>query len=38
MSREGWSDEVAAMVARGARGSEQEIRAVVDFLADHFSR
>ena len=37
MARSGWEDEVADMVEKGAAGTPQEIRAVVDYLAKHFS-
>jgi len=33
MDRKGWEDEVAAMVERGAEGTPQEVRAVIDYLA-----
>jgi PQQ enzyme repeat len=38
MSRMGWEDEVAAMVDRGAVGSSQEIRTVVDYLVKNFGK
>ena len=36
MGRTGWEDEVAAMVDRGAAGSDQEIRTVIDYLFKNF--
>src|ERR1017187_2025756 len=38
MSRDGWDAEVAAMVEKGAAGTEQEIRTAVTYLATHFGR
>jgi quinoprotein glucose dehydrogenase len=38
MGRVGWEDEVADMVERGAEGTEEEIRKVVDYLVKHFGR
>jgi hypothetical protein len=35
MSRQEWQAEVANMVARGATGSADEIRVVVDYLAKY---
>jgi quinoprotein glucose dehydrogenase len=37
MDRAGWQDEVADMVEKGAAGTAGEIRAVVDYMARHFS-
>ena len=37
MSREEWQAEVNDMVARGARGTETEIRQVTDYLARHLA-
>lgn len=36
MGRTGWEDEVTAMVERGAAGSDQEIRTVIDYLFKNF--
>ena len=36
MDRAGWEDEVADMVEKGAAGTPDEIRAVVDYMAKHF--
>ena len=38
MSREGWQAEVDAMVEKGARGTDEEVRAVVAYLAVQFGR
>jgi cytochrome c5 len=38
MSRDGWDAEVAAMVEKGALGTEPEIRAAVTYLVSHFGR
>jgi quinoprotein glucose dehydrogenase len=38
MSRDGWDAEVAAMVEKGAVGTEQEIRTAVTYLVSHFGR
>jgi quinoprotein glucose dehydrogenase len=38
MGRDGWEAEVAAMVERGAVGTDQEIRTAVTYLASHFGR
>jgi glucose dehydrogenase len=35
MSREEWKAEVDNMIARGARGSETEVQAVIDYLAQN---
>jgi quinoprotein glucose dehydrogenase len=37
MSRQGWQTEVTAMIARGATGTPEEIRRVVDYLATHLA-
>lgn len=36
MGRVGWEDQVAAMVERGATGSEQEIEQVIAYLVSNF--
>jgi len=36
MGRTGWEDEVASMVEKGAKGTEEEIRQVVDYMVKHF--
>jgi hypothetical protein len=38
MSRTGWEDEVASMIEKGATGTQDEIRIVVDYMAKHFGR
>jgi quinoprotein glucose dehydrogenase len=38
MGRTGWEDEVASMVERGAVGSVQQVRAVVDYLVRNFGK
>lgn len=38
MGRKAWEDEVAAMVERGAVGSDQEVRTVIDYLAKNFGQ
>jgi quinoprotein glucose dehydrogenase len=38
MGRKGWEDEVASMVERGAVGTEQQVRAVVEYLARNFGK
>jgi glucose dehydrogenase len=38
MGRTGWEDEVASMVERGASGTDQQIRAVIDYLVKNFGR
>jgi quinoprotein glucose dehydrogenase len=38
MSREGWDAEVAAMVEKGAAGSAEELRAVVQYLAKNYGK
>ena len=38
MSRAEWKSEVDNMIARGAKGSESEIRLVVDYLARNLAR
>jgi cytochrome c5 len=36
MSRIGWEDEVVSMIEKGATGTEDEIRIVVDYMVKHF--
>jgi glucose dehydrogenase len=38
ISREAWQDEVADMVERGAAGTDDEIRRVIEYLSKHFGR
>jgi quinoprotein glucose dehydrogenase len=37
MGRVGWENEVAAMIERGAIGTEEEIRKLVDYLTKNFA-
>jgi competence protein ComEA len=36
LTREGWEDVIARMVALGARGTDTELAAVLDYLSTHF--
>ncbi len=36
MNKIGWEDEVVSMIEKGAVGTQDEIRIVVDYLAKHF--
>ncbi|MBV9940007.1 MAG: c-type cytochrome [Acidobacteriaceae bacterium] len=36
MNQEGWSDLVASMISRGAKGTESEFTEVIDYLAKNF--
>jgi competence protein ComEA len=36
LTREGWEDVIARMVALGARGTDAELAAVLDYLSTHF--
>ena len=36
LTREGWEGVIADMIARGARGTDQEFAAVLDYLSKHF--
>jgi hypothetical protein len=36
LTREGWEDVIAKMTGLGARGTDAELAAVVDYLATHF--
>ena len=38
MNRAGWENEVAAMVDKGAVGTDDELRRVIDYLAKNFPR
>jgi quinoprotein glucose dehydrogenase len=38
MSRAGWEREIASMIEKGAVGSDQEFRAVVNYLVKNFGR
>ena len=37
-SKQGWANTVDTMVSRGATGTDEEINAVIDYLAEHFGR
>ena len=36
LTREGWEGVIADMVTRGARGTDEEFKAVLDYLSKHF--
>ena len=36
LTREGWQDVIAKMVSLGAKGSDEELAAVLDYLSTHF--
>jgi competence protein ComEA len=36
LTREGWEESIAKMVALGAKGSDEELAKVVDYLTEHF--
>ena len=36
LTREGWQDVIAKMVSLGARGTDEELAAVLDYLATNF--
>ena len=36
LNREGWQDTIAKMVELGAKGSDEELAKVLDYLAEHF--
>jgi cytochrome c553 len=36
LTREGWQDVVAKMVGLGAKGTDEEIAKVIDYLAEHY--
>ena len=38
MSRIGWEDEVVSMIEKGAKGTEGEIRIVVDYMVKYFGK
>lgn len=37
LTRDGWQDVIVKMVGLGAKGSDQELTAVLDYLATHFA-
>ena len=36
LTREGWQESIAKMVALGAKGSDEELAKVLDYLTEHF--
>ena len=36
LTREGWQDTIAKMVALGAKGSDEELAKVLEYLSEHF--
>jgi competence protein ComEA len=36
LTREGWQESIAKMVALGAKGSDEELEKVLDYLTEHF--
>ena len=36
LTREGWEGVIGDMVQRGAKGTDDELRAIVDYLSKHF--
>lgn len=36
LTREGWQDTIAKMVALGAKGSDEEFAKVLEYLSEHF--
>jgi competence protein ComEA len=36
LTREGWEDVIADMIKRGAKGTDAEFGAILDYLATHF--
>jgi competence protein ComEA len=36
LTREGWQETIAKMVALGAKGSDEELAKVLEYLAEHF--
>jgi competence protein ComEA len=36
LTREGWEDVIGDMIQRGAKGSDEEFKAVLEYLAKHF--
>ena len=36
LTREGWEGVIGDMIARGARGTDQEFAAILDYLSKHF--
>ncbi|HMD48104.1 MAG TPA: helix-hairpin-helix domain-containing protein [Bryobacteraceae bacterium] len=38
LSKQGWANTVDTMISRGATGTDEEIAAAIDYLAEHFGR
>ena len=36
LTREGWEATIGDMIARGARGTDEEFKAILDYLSTHF--
>jgi len=36
LTREGWQDVIASMVSQGAEATDEELQAILDYLATHF--
>ena len=36
LTREGWEATISDMIARGARGTDEEFQAILDYLSSHF--
>jgi competence protein ComEA len=36
LTREGWQETIAKMVTLGAKGTDEELKQVLDYLAEHF--
>jgi competence protein ComEA len=36
LTREGWQDVIAKMVSLGAKGTDQELKQILDYLSEHF--
>jgi competence protein ComEA len=36
LTREGWEDVISDMIARGAKGTDEEFKAILEYLAKHF--
>jgi DNA uptake protein ComE-like DNA-binding protein len=36
LTREGWQDVIAKMVSLGAKGTDEELKQVLEYLAEHF--
>jgi competence protein ComEA len=36
LTREGWQDVIAKMVSLGAKGTDEELKQILEYLAEHF--